>query len=125
MTESDILYDPQEEIQVVNPTILLSDSDKILGKIEYQGTEEENDFYLISTPFFVGTKKESVHACLHSKTVSRVHARIDKVGEEYYLEDLNSRNGTWINDEIITCNTPYLLKKNTKIKFADVCYQFC
>lgn len=34
--------------------------------------------------------------------ISRYHAEIEKRGDDYYLTDLNSSNGTTINDEVIT-----------------------
>jgi pSer/pThr/pTyr-binding forkhead associated (FHA) protein len=35
--------------------------------------------------------------CLDDTEVSRFHARIDLRGPQYLLEDLGSRNGTWVN----------------------------
>ncbi len=37
--------------------------------------------------------------CLASSTVSRRHAQIRREGREYYLQDLNSTNGTLLNRE--------------------------
>lgn len=34
-------------------------------------------------------------------SVSRTHARIFKRGANYYIEDLNSRNGTFVNNDIV------------------------
>lgn len=34
---------------------------------------------------------------LNDSKVSRNHAKINKVGKEYILTDLNSRNGTYVN----------------------------
>ncbi|MCA9098159.1 MAG: FHA domain-containing protein, partial [Planctomycetaceae bacterium] len=36
---------------------------------------------------------------LDSNMVSRKHARVFKVGEEYFIEDLGSGNGTTVNGE--------------------------
>ena len=35
--------------------------------------------------------------CIDDISVSRLHARIIKEGEEVYIEDLNSTNGTYKN----------------------------
>jgi FOG: FHA domain len=47
--------------------------------------------------FSIGKKKEEVDLVLDDMSVSRMHARIIKQGEEVYLEDLNSTNGTFKN----------------------------
>ena len=36
---------------------------------------------------------------LEAGAISRQHARILKSGDEYYFEDLHSRNGTFLNGE--------------------------
>ena len=44
--------------------------------------------------------------------------------KEYFIEDLNSKNGTWLNGEVLNYKTSYPLKKNDKICFADEEYVF-
>jgi|GEM_PF-2116706 len=39
---------------------------------------------------------------VRSERVSREHAVVTRVGDEVFIEDLNSSNGTWFNDERIT-----------------------
>jgi serine phosphatase RsbU (regulator of sigma subunit)/pSer/pThr/pTyr-binding forkhead associated (FHA) protein len=50
-------------------------------------------------------------------SVSREHARILRVGERHYIEDLQSRNGTYVNNQEVTTRTP--LKNNDKIRICD------
>ncbi len=40
--------------------------------------------------------------CLNVPTVSRFHAQIERVGKRYRVQDLQSSNGTFVNDERIT-----------------------
>src|SRR5262249_48111056 len=49
--------------------------------------------------------------------VSRAHAHILRVHDKYYIEDMKSRNGTYLNNEPITQRT--LLKDNDRIKICD------
>ncbi len=45
----------------------------------------------------IGKKKEEADVVLEDSSVSRLHARIILEGNEFYLEDLNSTNGTYKN----------------------------
>ena len=56
--------------------------------------------------------------------VSRHHARISLVGGKWLLEDLNSTNGTFVNDEILPYKQKKQLKINDIVRFADVKYRF-
>lgn len=45
----------------------------------------------------IGKRKEEADVVLEDMSVSRLHARIVKEKEKYYIEDLNSTNGTFKN----------------------------
>ena len=45
----------------------------------------------------IGKKEDEVDLFIDDEGVSRMHARIFKSGEDYYIEDLNSTNGTFKN----------------------------
>jgi sigma-B regulation protein RsbU (phosphoserine phosphatase) len=57
------------------------------------------------------------HVVIPVTSVSREHARITRVQGKYYIEDLQSRNGTFINNQQITNRT--LLKHNDHIRICD------
>src|SRR5579884_1305609 len=50
-------------------------------------------------------------------SVSREHAQILRVQGRYYIEDKQSRNGTYVNNQGITART--LLKHNDRIRICD------
>ncbi|MFZ4666094.1 MAG: FHA domain-containing protein [Prochlorotrichaceae cyanobacterium] len=50
--------------------------------------------------------------------VSRVHARIVVDNQGYFLEDLGSSNGTYVNDRRLSTGEPYLLTKGDRIVFG-------
>jgi pSer/pThr/pTyr-binding forkhead associated (FHA) protein len=52
-----------------------------------------------------------------TSSVSRRHARIIHVGDRHFIEDLLSRNGTWLNNVIVLARTP--LKNNDRIRICD------
>lgn len=54
---------------------------------------------------------------LNSQAVSREHAVIRKISGKYYIEDMKSRNSTFVNGKEVTTRTQ--LKDNDKIKICD------
>ncbi|MEY8524328.1 FHA domain-containing protein [Lachnospiraceae bacterium 38-10] len=52
------------------------------------------------------------------KRIGRMHARIEKNGENFYIIDLGSANHTSINGEIMIPNYPYILKNGDEVAFA-------
>ncbi len=52
-------------------------------------------------------------------TISRKHAKFWKIGTKWYLEDLGSANGTYINDKQIQPNEKNELNNGDKISFSS------
>src|SRR5438045_3625457 len=50
-------------------------------------------------------------------SVSREHAQIVRVGGKFFIEDKQSRNGTFVNNQAI--NTRTALKNNDRIRICD------
>ncbi len=50
-------------------------------------------------------------------SVSREHAQILRLQGRYYIEDKQSRNGTFVNNQAVTARTP--LKNNDRIRICD------
>lgn len=59
---------------------------------------------------------------LASKTVSRYHAEIVLVNNEYFLRDLNSSSGTYLNERRVAHPVP--IKTGDKISIADIELEF-
>ncbi|HJW25229.1 MAG TPA: HD domain-containing phosphohydrolase [Rhodocyclaceae bacterium] len=64
-------------------------------------------------------QQDSLHSdqflCVHEQTVSRRHARIMRRGEAYFLEDLHSFNGTFVNGERVNAGAWQPLKDGDEI----------
>lgn len=67
----------------------------------------------------IGKNPHDCDICLKSDTVSRIHAKIEKVGDTYYLTDLFSTNGTFINGKRLQPNHAVALSPLCEISFAD------
>src|SRR5262244_2923003 len=51
-------------------------------------------------------------------SVSREHAQILRVAGKYFIEDRQSRNGTFVNNQAISARVP--LKDNDQIRICDL-----
>lgn len=72
----------------------------------------------------IGKLETAADAVVNLPTVSRVHAKIKKRDGEYYLSDLNSRNGTSVNGRILKSEEEYLLVDQDEVDFAQARYIF-
>ncbi len=75
-------------------------------------------------PFFIGTLKTKVDCIINSRSVSRFHAKFEREGERFYLVDLNSTNGTFLNGVRLDTNERKEIVVGDYVAFADVVYQF-
>lgn len=73
----------------------------------------------------IGTLSQAVDVVLPSKAVSRMHAKIEKRDGECYLTDLNSKNGTFVNEQLLIGEEERRLQDGDKVRFADLTYQYC
>lgn len=62
-----------------------------------EGEQKGQRWYIDRDVFVIGRGGEC-DLVLPERQVSREHVRIYRQGTEYYLQDLDSKNGTWIND---------------------------
>ena len=120
-----IVFEPEEEvIKTGLPTILLGEwKEEVEGILKYEGRYHLPDLYIKKEPFIIG----SDNACdgvLEQQTISHQHARISKIDGVYFIEDLNSTNGTTVDGGVLSYKTKVSLKKNTLICFAKEPYRF-
>lgn len=62
------------------------------------------------------------HVVIEDNSVSRFHAQISYDGEDYYLEDLDSRNGTYLNEAKVF--RPALLQDGDIVRICDFSFVF-
>ena len=80
--------------------------------------------YLQNELTVIGKMENAADAVIELPTVSRIHAKIRKREGEYYLTDLNSRNGTSVNGKILKGDEEYCLQDQDQIDFAQARYVF-
>lgn len=72
----------------------------------------------------IGKLETAADAVINIPTVSRIHAKIRKREGAYYLADLNSRNGTSVNGQLLKTGEDYLLEDEDEVDFAQARYIF-
>lgn len=86
--------------------------------------EGVKEFRLYKTPFIIGKKKALADGLLTSSAVSRMHAKIYREGDKYYLMDLNSTNGTSKNGIRLNANESTVLSYNDEVVFGGELFYF-
>lgn len=83
---------------------------------------ERNSVVLMNDSYTIGKLKNKSDVWVDHPSISRIHARIEKEGESYYLQDMNSTNGTFINGRRLDVNEKVEIQLSDEIRFADLGY---
>jgi serine phosphatase RsbU (regulator of sigma subunit)/pSer/pThr/pTyr-binding forkhead associated (FHA) protein len=75
-------------------------------------------------PVIIGRSPEKCRVVLPANAVSREHARIVPQGGQYFVEDLQSRNKTYVNNKVVEGRHPTPLKNGDNIKICDFLFSF-
>lgn len=97
----------------------------IIFKDENVGRYEvfENAYYITKNPVVFGNLKNVSDILINSKLVSRMHACVKLLDGEYYIEDLNSSNGTFVNDIQLQPNSKIKLSSGDVFRIATVSFK--
>ena len=68
----------------------------------------------------LGRHPELVDEVVADENVSRRHLRIAAAGDQFYVEDLNSRNGTFLNEQRLVPFKPARLKYGANVALGDL-----
>jgi hypothetical protein len=92
----------------------------ILQRIREDGSVEK-PFSLSKDSCLIG-RSPSVEIPLADETISAVHARVWRKGERWWLEDLDSRNGTFLNQ--IPVSKEEILCSGDRIRIGRILLEF-
>lgn len=98
--------------------ILVPSETALLGRLVYQGTSHCEDIQVEGEIFVLGKNSTQVDGLIDGRGVSRLHARITCKDGQYFLEDLNSTNGTYLNDTALVYHQPQAVSRNDRIRFG-------
>ena len=83
-----------------------------------------NDIPLQRSLILIGKNARECDICLRFDTVSRVHAKVEKIGADFYLTDLFSTNGTFVDGRPLEPNHTVMLTVGSEVAFARCRYRF-
>ena len=93
--------------------------DYLIGEIDainYIG--EQVDLWILDIMLKDGSARigygKEADISINRETISQFHARIHKEEDGFYIEDLNSTNGTFVNEE------PLVYKEQRKLAYNDI-----
>ena len=66
-------------------------------------------------------RSDSNDLVLATSQISRQHAKINRIGEQLYVQDLSSSNGTFVNGERISTDA-HALQATDELAFADLVF---
>lgn len=130
-TEKNLIMEKEPEKEVGN-TVLLSDflNQKKLPlelKFIYQHTDRlsicAEDIIICEFPCVIGSLSEYCNIVIQNELISRMHICIYREENEYYIEDMNSTNGTFLNDRQILPQQRYSLKNGDVLRLANIVYK--
>ncbi len=105
-------------------TVLLAPSQEERAVLRCIRDGMVEEVLISNSDFLVGRLESYVDYIIKNKAVGKVHAQITIRKGKYYVKDLNSRNGTFINDIQIDSNIEHEIKNGDRITFANSDYEF-
>lgn len=85
----------------------------------------EGDIVISDYPFIIGKNPGKADGIIKDNSISRMHAKIEMINEScYVIEDLNSKNGTYVNDERLNPYEKVVINIGDKLKFSIFEYFF-
>ena len=104
-----------------NSTMLLSGMACTKLIMRGKGSRGDREFILEDMPVTIGSAKADI--VIDEPGISRIHARISREGELLFIKDMNSTNGTWVNDHQLTVYELCKINNGDIIKLADTSFE--
>ena len=118
---------PAETTPPSGGTILLGKAERMPRRLIGLKSQEGNSIELVKLPFTIGKMGGLADAVIDLPAISRLHIRIYPGNDpgEYQIEDLNSTNGTFVNEQKLMPFTRMPLRDGDVIRLAEEEFQFC
>jgi hypothetical protein len=114
----------EQRFERPNETTLLVESKNTFPYLKSVKEGKYDNIAINKTDFIIGRLKEQVDFIVNNGAIGKVHVSITNHDGKYFIKDLNSRNGTYINGKRITSNMEYEINDRDKISLASCDYIF-
>ncbi len=117
--------DAPEEEEICGNTVFFDSTKIVEHKLYALDKKNKKHIELTKFPFTVGKMAGCVDCVLADNSVSRIHARFEKVGDVIQLTDMNSTNGTYRNGLRMQPQETVEIEPGDEIRFGklDYCYR--
>lgn len=109
-----------EEEPVYMQTTVLNESYYMLQPCDIPG----EPIVITKFPFIIGSLPEKVDGIVHDRAVSRVHAKFEQDKKRIFIEDLQSTNGTYLNEQVMMQQQKYPLQPGDTLQLGNHKYRF-
>ncbi len=105
-------------------TMILSQAKGDVPVLRGTGADTCEEIAVTKPDFIIGRLKDQVDYVSSNSAIGKVHAQIVAKNGSYYIKDLNSRNGTYINDTRVDSNKEYEIRNGDRVTLANTDYVF-
>lgn len=106
-------------------TTLLNRADNTEGKLILQNDQRCKIYEIVESITRIGRNHLLCEVAIeHDLTIGRVHAEIHRLDKQYFIKDIDSLNGTYVNGERVAPQTMYRLASNDKIRLSNLEIKF-
>lgn len=116
-------YDDMDDEETVLLNRTVERKEKMAG-LKGKVNGELISFSIGDKPFVIGKMSGKVNGLINDSAVSRIHACIRKNGSRYFINDLNSKNGTCLNERRLQPDENAEITDGDIVKFANVTMKF-
>ncbi|WP_432408064.1 DUF6382 domain-containing protein [Wukongibacter sp. M2B1] len=134
VNQSNSINQPYNEIAVskessiasinMNETEILDGEKQGIAYLQRMSNGMMDKVTITKSNFIIGRLPNYVDYLLEGNAIGRTHAEIIEIEGQYFIKDLNSKNGTFINGSKISSNREYQISNGDKVKFANIEYTF-
>lgn len=122
--EPQIQSEPDASEEVMQTVLLTSNQKDTQARVLKAVGLDSQDIPVAYTPFLIGKQEGLVDFVLDGESISRIHAKIDREGNEYQITDLNSTNGTFVNGRLLETNETVMLHVGDELFIANFAFIF-
>lgn len=111
---------PDKSGEEDNLTVVLNGAKESAHYLRWEDVSGAHKYEIGEGAVIVGCDAKKADCAIELPGISRMHARISKEEEEYYIKDLNSTNGTFVDGKELSCFELCRIKAGSKIILGNV-----